>query len=215
MSETTAAAPAAETTTPATSGSVLGDALPPAGAPEKVDTVVPPPAPEAPVVPEAYDFAAPEGFTVDDAAVDGYKTLAREMGLSQEQFAKLSGYGIEQLKAATAAPAAAWQAMQSEWVGQVAADPELGMVDGKLAPEAAQHVARVAQAYGTPELMQALALTGAGNHPAVIKAFVAIGKAMGAAGPLDQGKPAPATRQGNSFGEIASRLYPTMQSAGA
>jgi hypothetical protein len=220
MSETTTAAPTTTETpaapAPESAGSVLGNvtsAAPVAPAtPEtpEAEAAAEPEKPEAPVVPEAYDFQAPEDFTIDEQSVDTLKTRAKELGLTQEQFAGMAALGIEQIKAATAGPVQAWQAMQNKWKAEIEADPDLGLVNGELAPAPSQDVARVFAEYPrTKQLAERMFENGSGNEPEMVRFVRWVGQRMNAAGPLDQGKPAPATRQGNGFNDIASRLYPS------
>ncbi|GBQ07881.1 hypothetical protein AA15669_1576 [Saccharibacter floricola DSM 15669] len=68
------------------------------------------------------------------------------------------------------------------------------------------NVGHVFDQFGGKDLRLALAETGAGNHPQIIRAFNAIGKALGAAQTPDKGKPA-SELKGNSFEDIARRRY--------
>lgn len=222
-----AAAPDAGQAAPAPAGSTVLGGAPPASDPspptDGQGNGAPPP------VPETYQFQPPEDFHVDDKAVEGLRDIAKDLKLTQEQFDKLSAFGIDQLKGAQAAPRDAWQATQSQWMDEIAGDRELGMKvktsgqneDGsdryeiKLQPSVEQDVQRVMQQFGSPALTEALFTTGAGNSPAVIRFVRDIGRAMGAAGSLDIGKPAGAGRRGPlTHEQIAADLYPNM-SAGA
>ena len=63
--------------------------------------------------------------------------------------------------------------LQTKWVGEVKADPEIG--GDKLTASMAL-AARAIDRLGVPGLKEALDLTGAGNHPDVVKAFVRLGQ---------------------------------------
>lgn len=161
-------------------------------------TLLAPAAPEtpaAPVVPEKYEFAAPEGVTVDPEALTGFEVAAREAGLTQAQFAAIAPLGAQLIASKVAAamadalPAHLRPDTQTAWADAVRNDPEIG--GDKLAPSLAQ-AAKVIDAYGGAALREALNVTRAGNNPAVVKAFIAIGKAMGDAEGLSVGKPATA-----------------------
>lgn len=227
MSDAVTAAPSADVAAPE-GGTMLGGApaapsapaatetaaSPAGGTPEEVQAAAIAAAVEAakPVVPEAYDFAAPEGYAVDEAGVTSLKDMAKDAGLTQEQFAKVSAFGIDRIRAAIDAPAKAWADQNAAWVAQIAKDPELGVVDGKLSPAVMTDIAPVMARYSNPELVAALAQTGAGNHPAVVKFFRAIGRDMGNAGALDFGKPAGGgAGRDNSLAGIGARMYPNMK----
>lgn len=211
--ETPAVDPAAAAV-PAPAPNLLND-NPAAAAPEPTEAPVTPPAPEepkAPVVPETYEFTAPEGVTVDAAQLEPFNAKAKEFGLTQEQYQGVVNYAIEREAQMSAAPGKAWESVQSQWRDAVLADTSIS--DGKaLTPEASTAVSQMMQRFGTPELKQALYDTGAGNNPAVVKAFVEIGKAMQAGGMLDTGKPLQNTPKGNGLDAIAARMYPSNQGA--
>jgi hypothetical protein len=175
--------------------------------------VAEPEKPTAPVVPEAYEYVPPDGMKVDPASLEPFNAHAKELGLSQEQYKGLVDFALARDANNAAAPAKAWEALQTQWRGEVMADTSIS--DGKgLTPEASEAVVRVLSQFGQDgSLKQALAITGAGNNPAIVKAFVAIGKAMGAAGPLGFGKPASTLPKGNDFDSVAARLYPQAQGA--
>ncbi|MBM3099138.1 hypothetical protein JRX38_14195 [Gluconobacter cerinus] len=155
--------------------------------------------------PEKYEFTAPEGFEVNQETLTGYEGLAREAGLSQEQFAKVTEYGLKYFQGELGKQAEAHSARERGWLETTLGDKDLS--DGKtLNPAVKENVGHVFTQFGGDELRKALDETGAGNHPAVIRAFNQIGKALGAALPPDTGKPASELR-GNSFEDIASRRY--------
>ena len=164
--------------------------------------------PAAPVIPETYEFKAPEGVEIAPAEVEGYQAVAKEIGLSQEQFDRLAAFHITKAQEAANAPRLAYETMKREWVTQVMADPDLGAPDGKsLAPEAARNAALAIDRFGGDDLRRALIMTGAGDNPAVVKAFVEMGKSLSLATKLDLGRPATATRKGNTFDDLAASLY--------
>ncbi|GAB6966354.1 hypothetical protein JCM25156A_03910 [Komagataeibacter kakiaceti JCM 25156] len=197
----------AETQPPAGGAATEGAAPNGEGAPEGGEQ-------EKPAVPEKYEFTPPEGFSVDEKAMGQYEAAAREAGLTQEQFSAITQHGLQfvQQQIEQAGHAQHEQAMR--WRQEVLSDRTLSDGTG-LNPDAKAAADRVIQSYGGKDLVQALAETGAGNNPTVIRAFVQIGKAMGLAEPPDTGKPAPEKRSGSSFDDIAQRLYGQSAKAGA
>ncbi|MFT9221917.1 hypothetical protein [Gluconobacter oxydans] len=155
--------------------------------------------------PEKYEFTPPEGFEVDQETLTGYEDLARDAGLSQEQFAKVTEYGLKYFQDQLGKQAETHFARERGWLDATLGDRDLS--DGKaLNPAVKENVGHVFAQFGGDELRKALDETGAGNHPAVIRAFNQIGKALGVAQPPDTGKPASELRD-NSFEAIAARRY--------
>lgn len=156
--------------------------------------------------PEKYEFTPPEGIEVDPEGLKGYEDLAREAGLTQEQFSKVTEYGLKYMQEQFGKVAEQAHQQQIGWRNEALADKDL--TDGKtLLPEVKQNAALVMDQFGGDALRKALDETGAGNHPAVIRALNEIGKAIGAAKPPDTGKPVPQDGKGNSLDSIAQRMY--------
>lgn len=175
------------------------------GAPEGGEQEKPP---EKPAVPEKYEFTPPEGFSVDEKALGDYETAAREAGLTQEQFSAITQHGLQFVQQQLEQAGHAQHEQAMKWRQEVLSDRTLSDGTG-LNPDAKAAADRVIQSYGGRDLVQALAETGAGNNPTVIRAFVQIGKAMGLAEPPDKGRPAPEKRGGSTFEDMAQRLYPS------
>lgn len=162
---------------------------------------------DKPKVPEKYEFTPPEGMEIDKEALSSYEALAREHGLSQDQFNAITKHGLEFFQNRLTGLAEQHAALQQGWRETALKDKTLS--DGEnLKPEVMQNVAHVFSQFGGEEdaLRKALVETGAGNHPAVIHAFNAIGKALGAAQTPDRGKPASELKD-NSYEAIARRRY--------
>ena len=162
---------------------------------------------DKPKVPEKYEFTPPEGMEIDKEALSSYEALAREHGLSQDQFNAITKHGLEFFQNRLTGLAEQHASIQQGWRDTALKDKTLS--DGEnLKPEVMQNVAHVFSQFGGEEdaLRKALVETGAGNHPAVIHAFNAIGKALGAAQTPDRGKPASELKD-NSYEAIARRRY--------
>lgn len=162
-------------------------------------------APEKEGPPESYEFTAPEGMEVDSDALSSYEKLARDNGLSQEQFSAITQHGLDYFQKELGKLSEAHSAREQGWRKDALSDKDLS--DGQaLKPEVMTNVGHVFDQFGGKDLRLALAETGAGNHPQIIRAFNAIGKALGAAQTPDKGKPA-SELKGNSFEDIARRRY--------
>lgn len=123
-------------------------------------------------------------------APDDMTTLqdtARKLGLTQEQFQGMTALGAQRIADLAAAPLKAWNDQQAAWQTSIKADPDIG---GDKLPAALGHAAGALDAFGGAELREALNVTGAGNHPAIVRAFVSIGRALADPSKAVFGKPA-------------------------
>lgn len=133
--------------------------------------------------PEKYEFQAAEGVELDNAALEQFEPIARELNLSNEQAQKMVDlYGTKILPMVQQKQAEAWQAQTEQWAADVKADKEIGGDKLTANLSAAQ---RALDLFGTPELKEYLNTTGLGNHPDLVKTFVKIGKAMSEDGMVD------------------------------
>lgn len=176
--------PAAPVAAPVAAPAPLGNALADAAVPPVEGDAPPadvPPAEEIERVgaPEAYEFTPPEGQELNADQFAEWQDKAKAAGLTQKQFAALTADAVAMVNAMHGKTAEGWNEVQRGWLGEIAADREIaGAAPGTLNDAAREASSRVIAAYGGDALKQALIVTGAGNHPAVVKAFVAIGKAM-------------------------------------
>lgn len=168
MTDTTTAA----TTTPDTDGgNATTDTNPAQTTQAPADTQPTDTKAPEPVVPESYEFAMPEGVQLDKAAADEFTAIAKELKLDQATAQKVADVGAKMAQRQAEAHAN----LVESWVEQVKTDKEIG--GDKLNENLA--VARKAlDSFGSPELRELLNSTGVGNHPAVIKAFYKMGKAV-------------------------------------
>ena len=127
---------------------------------------------EKPVVPEKYEFKAPEGVEQLDAqALAVFEPIAKELGLSQEQAQKL----VDIYPQIQQQQAEAWSKQVTDWGDQVKADKEIG--GDKLTASVGQAQKALDQ-FGTPALREYLESSGLGNHPELVRAFAKVGKMM-------------------------------------
>lgn len=168
---TPASGPAAPAAAPATTATT---------APEQVAAAAAAPAtpdPAKSASPETYQpFSLPEGMALDQAALDQFTPVARELGLTQEQAQKLVGLYAGQIQQAQTLAGQAWQQQRGEWQTAARRDPEFG---GAKFDENLGLAKRALDQFGSPALVDALNVTGAGDHPAVLKMFAAVARATG------------------------------------
>jgi hypothetical protein len=118
-------------------------------------------------------FKLPDGVALDEAAMKTASDLFADSGLSQEQAQKFIDLAVSREQAAARKGVQAFVDLQTKWVSEIKADPDIGgdKFDATLA-SAARAIDRLA----IPGLREALDLTGAGNNPAVVKAFARVGQ---------------------------------------
>lgn len=163
-----AAAPTAPAVDPA------APAAPAAAAPAK--TGEPGAAVEAPAgPPEKYEFKLPDGLTMDAAGLAKYEATFRDLGLTNDQAQRLIGQYAEQVVEQNKQLEAELTKQTEAWTNEIKGDPEFGGSKFDATVATAQ---KAIGHFGSPELKQWLEVTGAMNHPGLVKAFARIGKAM-------------------------------------
>lgn len=127
---------------------------------------------EKPGAPEKYEFQAPEGQAFDDAILEAYSEVAKELNLSQDDAQKLLDKVAPVMHARQQEQIAQ---VQEGWAEASRADKEFGgdKLDANLG------VAKKAlDAFASPELKTLLKDTGLGNNPEVIRFMYRAGKAI-------------------------------------
>ena len=124
---------------------------------------------EAAAQPSYGDFKLPEGVTVDAESLKPATELFAETGLSQEQAQKFIDLAMCSAKPPWAqGTVQAFVDLQNQWASEIKAGSRISAAteaEGVLA--SANRVRSIALDVSTRE---ALNFTGAGNHPAVVKA---------------------------------------------
>jgi hypothetical protein len=121
------------------------------------------------------DFTLPDGVEIDGEQLTAAKQMFAADGLSQDRAQAYVDLYTGKLKEATEAPYKLWAETQRAWQDEVRADREIG--GAKLAGNLGI-AAKAIDRFGGDRLRQALNISGAGNHPDVIRAFIRIGKAI-------------------------------------
>jgi hypothetical protein len=159
--------------------------------------------------PAELELKFADGVQVDKAFLDGFKPLAKDLGLDSPKAQKfadfLVGYqksaGEQQAKAQTAAV----EQLKQKYTDAAKADKEYGGANF----DASVALARKALVrFGTPELQKALADHGMENHPELIRWAVRVGKAI--AEDSVAGTQTTATGGKPSAEEVLKQTYPTM-----
>ena len=171
------------------------------------------PAPVVPAgAPDKYEFTAPEGTTLDPAIVDGATPIFRELGLDQAGAQKLVDFYNKSVGDISKLASDAVVAMRTEWRTAVTSDPEMGPAMDRISADVgrmkAMLPADVREAFN-----EAMNLTGAGDHPAIVKAlwklsqYVTEGKPVSGGGPSPHGQTESGKVQRPS---AAAAIYPNL-----
>lgn len=164
-------------------------------------------------VPEKYEFKAPEGTTLDETTITEASAIFKELGLTNEQGQKLVDLQAKLGKTAAEAPYKAYDAMREGWQNEVKADKEIG----HILPKVKETIGKALDTLGDPALVtsfkEAMNLTGAGDHPAFVKAFykfaqsVVEGPHVSGKGPSIHGQTQSGTSERPS---VAKGMYPNL-----
>lgn len=124
--------------------------------------------------PESYDFQMPEGFELNSEITEQFTAYAKDLKLPQDKAQAVVDMGVRLVESFQSKQAEAFQQQQATWRNEVTADKEIG---GDKLEENLGYAARALDTFA-PDLRQVLNDTGLGNHPAFVRAFVKIGKAI-------------------------------------
>jgi len=197
------------------------DATPPSDPTKSTDPTQPPPAKAdaGTTVPEKYEFKAPDNYTIDPAAIAAATPIFKELGLTQDQAQKLMDIQIAREIALAKAPDEAVRTMRNGWRGETESHAEIkATVDknsGKTGMDAVKvNIARTLSVLPVDlqvEFKDAMNLTGAGDHPAFVRAFnklaafVTEGSHVNGKGPSELGQTRPGT---TTKPDAAAAMYP-------
>jgi len=175
--------------------------------------------PAKPVVPETYaDFKAPDGYQIDKALIAEALPIFKDLGLTQDQAQKLVDIQIQRDLAQATARDSTYTTLRNDWRAKTTSDPDLtaatsgdktGLDAVKL--DIGRAYAALPPALAT-EMRAAMDLTGAGDHPAIIKGFwklaqfVTEGRHVTGGNPSPRGQDAP----GKGKPDAAHALYPNL-----
>lgn len=123
----------------------------------------------APVVPEKYEFKAPEGMQLYPPLIEKFSAVAKELKLTQEQAQGLVDLQTGMLQE---------QQKLQEKNFQEARDQVRQETLQKFPEPERVFAATAWKQFGTPELNDLLTQTGLGDHPAMMGLFSALGKAI-------------------------------------
>ena len=127
-----------------------------------------------PVVPDKYDFKLPEGYVPDAKLIETVTPVFRDLGLSQENAQKLVDVWVQQEQARIED----FARIKQEWAETARKDPEFAKIEGGF--EKVLEAAKAPLAlYRDPRFGEMLRMTGADNHPEMIRFLVWVQKKLG------------------------------------
>lgn len=137
-----------------------------------------------PVDPASYKAALklPQGFELNEKLFGEFSAIAAKAKMSQEEVQKFMDTYTKETAEAAKAPYRLWQDTQKKWRDEVANDKEIG--GANLQANIAFGTKFIESLPNSAEVKKALDFTGAGNHPAIIKAFIAAGKMLAEGHPV-------------------------------
>lgn len=159
--------------------------------------------------PEKYEpFTMPEGVEYDEESAAAFGEIAREFDLNQEKAQKLVDAHIAEVQKLgeklVADQKDQWDKMKADWADECRKSTELQNEEGKI--DESLSIAKAAvEELGGEKLKEALDLTGAGDHPAVVKAFYTLGKYISDDGEFSFGNSQADTRS------RAEKMFPSMK----
>jgi hypothetical protein len=151
----------------------------------------------------AADITFPEGLEINETLRDEALAIVNNRELSpKDQLQGLIDLQGKLAKEVSEGISKTWEDTQKAWQDEVKADPTIG---GDKLPATIAAVNKLVTEYGDDKLIEAFAVTGAGNNVHVIRFLNSVagklleGKAVSAAAPVTQG------------GDAASRMFPSMK----
>ena len=123
--------------------------------------------------PELYaNLTCPEDLSFPEGALEEFKTLSRQLGLSPEQAQQLLDLETRFARSKAAHGEEEKRQTLERWAEQTRA------LYGAECEQAVALAVRAADAFGGPQLRELLEATGLGNHPVIVRTFNEIGKSI-------------------------------------
>lgn len=149
-----------------------------------------------------YEIKAPEGVEFAPEQLTEFTKFAKdELKLPLDQAQKLAEWYGKSIQTKHQSIEDAWKTTNEGWVKATKEDKEIGGDNFEKSVTAAKVAINK---FGNPELINALNVTGFGNHPEAVRFFAKVAKAIGEDN-LEPGQPKGEAKQ-QSAAEI---LFPT------
>lgn len=175
--------------------------------------------PDPAAVPDKYDLKPPEGKELDPKLIEEITPLFKEMKLTNDQAQKLTDFYNKTVLGAADNAYKAYEDMRTANRDTIIKDPTLGNGTDGMKPEVSKNIAEVMSRIGDKATItafkEAMDLTGAGDHPAFVKAFNTLGKLLAEGSAVKAGGPAAVVAPGSGPKSPAQSLYPNLPSSAA
>lgn len=129
----------------------------------------------APEVPERYELAMPEGWTLDEEGLAELTPIMQELKASNEQVQAVADLYIRRMSAAREKQIAAERETVENWREEVRNDPEIG---GAKYEENLASVKKMLIKYGSEDFYNYLDDSSLGNYPPFVKVMVKIAREL-------------------------------------
>jgi hypothetical protein len=139
---------------------------------QQAEQVAPETTPQAPAVPEKYDFKLDDGSLLDAAYVEQFSQFAKEKKLTQDQAQEFLQREAQALNTFVAKQQQEFEKVQAEWVNQIKNDSEIG---GEKFNQSIELAHRALKQFASDSFLKELETTGYGNHPELVRVFAKIG----------------------------------------
>ena len=159
--------------------------------------------------PESYDeFTLPQGFTMNDIALEAFSPAAKEAGLNQENaqkmidlYSKLQGQEAKRLNED-------FNARMDKQIAAVKSDPEIG---GEHYETKIALANKVIGTFGNEGAIEAIRDSGLGTNPDVIRMLVKVGEVISEDVFVDKGDGGGVGGVKTTEKTLGDRLYPKMK----
>ncbi len=157
---------------------------------------------------ESYkDLVIPEGISVSEPMLEGFKALALEAKLPPEIANKFVALQAEAQKAQVEVFQHQFAENQKLWRSQVDAFPEF---QGEARAVTEKTLGTVMEEYGSAEARQIFNESGIGNHPAVVKFILNMANGLVEGEPVPANKPGPLPKGDNRGRSAGGIMYPNL-----
>jgi hypothetical protein len=133
----------------------------------------------------------PDGFEADDALIGDAKQLMLDAKVPPDQAQKFLDLYAKGLQTQTDKLVQSFQTQQQQWRDEIGQWPEFKGQDATKNSTAI--IGQVIDQFGSEDVRKIMDSTGAGNHPALVRMFLNIGKAMAEGKSTPPGGPAKGT----------------------
>lgn len=109
----------------------------------------------------------PEGMTRDDPMLTKFLEGAARGRMDNDSVRAIVGEMAPLIREQMDAPAKLWVEMNNAWRNEIMSDAEIG--GEKFATHTLPTIQSALEQFGDPKIFEALHVTGAGNHPAIVR----------------------------------------------